>query len=136
MEKNIDKQLELIRRGTVEIIQQDELKKKLEAAIKANKPLVIKAGFDPTAPDIHLGHTVLLRKLKHFQELGHEVVFLIGDFTGLVGDPTGQSKTRPRLTREEVATNAKTYEKQISKVLDTKHLKVIFNSKWFDKMTP
>ena len=135
MEKNLDKQLELIRRGTVEIIQAEELKKKLEAAIKNNKPLVIKAGFDPTAPDIHLGHTVLLRKLKHFQDLGHEVVFLIGDFTGLVGDPTGQSKTRPRLTREEVAANAKTYEKQISKVLDTKHLKVIFNSKWFDKMT-
>jgi tyrosyl-tRNA synthetase len=136
MEKNLDKQLELIKRGTVEIIQESELKKKLEAAIKANKPLVIKAGFDPTAPDIHLGHTVLLRKMKHFQELGHEVVFLIGDFTGLVGDPTGQSKTRPRLTREEVAANAKTYEKQISKVLDTKRLKVIFNSKWFDKMTP
>ena len=136
MEKDINKQLELIGRGTVEIIQLDGLKKKLENAIKSNKPLVIKAGFDPTAPDIHLGHTVLLRKLKHFQDLGHEVVFLIGDFTGLVGDPTGQSKTRPRLTREEVAANAKTYEKQISKVLDIKHLKVVFNSKWFDKMTP
>lgn len=136
MEKNIDKQLELIRRGTVEIIQLDELKKKLERAIKTNKPLVIKAGFDPTAPDIHLGHTVLLRKMRHFQDLGHEVVFLIGDFTGLVGDPTGQSKTRPRLTREEVRENAKTYEKQVSKVLDIKRLKVIFNSKWFDKMTP
>jgi tyrosyl-tRNA synthetase len=136
MEKSIDKQLELIKRGTVEIIQLDELKKKLERAIKNNKPLVIKAGFDPTAPDIHLGHTVLLRKMRHFQDLGHEVIFLIGDFTGLVGDPTGQSKTRPRLTREEVAKNAKTYEKQVSKVLDPGKLKVIFNSRWFDKMTP
>jgi len=136
MEKNPDIQLEKIRRGTVEIIQLEELKKKLEKAVKADKPLVIKAGFDPTAPDIHLGHTVLLRKMRHFQDLGHDVVFLIGDFTGLVGDPTGQSKTRPRLTREEVAVNAKTYEKQVSKVLDIKHLKVIFNSKWFDKMTP
>ncbi|MCX5667162.1 MAG: tyrosine--tRNA ligase [Candidatus Omnitrophica bacterium] len=136
MEKNLDKQLELIKRGTVEIIQLEELKKKLERAIKTNKPLVIKAGFDPTAPDIHLGHTVLLRKMRHFQDLGHEVVFLIGDFTGLVGDPTGQSKTRPRLTREEIGENAKTYEKQVSKVLDIKRLKIIFNSKWFDKMTP
>lgn len=135
MEKNIDRQLELIKRGTVEIIQLDELKKKLERAIKTNKPLVIKAGFDPTAPDIHLGHTVLLRKMRHFQDLGHEVVFLIGDFTGLVGDPTGVSKTRPRLTREEVKENAKTYEKQVSKVLDPKKLKVVFNSAWFDKMT-
>ncbi len=136
MEKNIDKQLELITRGTVEIIQADELKKKLEKAIKTNKPLVIKAGFDPTAPDIHLGHTVLLRKMRHFQDLGHDVVFLIGDFTGLVGDPTGQSKTRPRLTRDEVEKNAKTYEKQVSKVLDIRRLKVAFNSKWFDRMTP
>lgn len=136
MEKNIDKQLELIKRGTVEIIQPGELKKKLERAIKSNKPLVVKAGFDPTAPDIHLGHTVLLRKLRHFQDLGHDVVFLIGDFTGLVGDPTGVSKTRPRLTREEVKENAKTYEKQVSKVLDPHKIRVVFNSMWFDKMTP
>ncbi len=136
MEKNIDKQLELISRGAVEIIQLNELKKKLERAIKENKPLVIKAGFDPTAPDIHLGHTVLLRKMRHFQDLGHEVVFLIGDFTGLIGDPTGQSKTRPCLNKEEVIKNAKTYEKQVSKVLDIKRLKVVFNSEWFNKMTP
>jgi tyrosyl-tRNA synthetase len=136
MERNIDKQIELIKRGAVEIIQPDELKKKLERAIKTDKPLIIKAGFDPTAPDIHLGHTVLLRKMRHFQELGHDVVFLIGDFTGLVGDPTGQSKTRPRLTKDEVLENARTYEKQVSKVLDAKRLKVVFNSKWFDKMTP
>lgn len=136
MEKKLDKQLELIKRGAVEIIQLDELKKKLERVIKSNKPLIIKAGFDPTAPDIHLGHTVLLRKMKHFQDLGHDVIFLMGDFTGLVGDPTGVSKTRPRLTRKEVVENAKTYEKQVSKVLDMKHLKIVFNSKWFDKMTP
>ena len=134
MEKSIDKQLELIKRGTVEIIQPDELKKKLENAIKSNKPLVIKAGFDPTAPDIHLGHTVLLRKMRHFQDLGHEVVFLIGDHTALIGDPSGTSKTRPRLSKEEVKDNARTYEKQISKVLDTKKLKVRFNSEWLGKM--
>ena len=98
MEKNIDRQFELIKRGTVEIIQAEELKKKLEKAVKENKPLVIKAGFDPTAPDIHLGHTVLLRKLRHFQDLGHKVEFLIGDATALVGDPSGQSQTRKTIT--------------------------------------
>lgn len=134
MEKNIDKQLELIRRGTIEIIQIDELKKKLEKSVKTNKPLVIKAGFDPTAPDIHLGHTVLLRKMRHFQDLGHKVVFLIGDHTALIGDPSGVSKTRPRLSRKEVEENAKTYEKQISKVLDIKKLKVRFNSEWLGRM--
>lgn len=134
MEKNLEKQLELIRRGTVEIIQADELKAKLERAIKANKPLVVKAGFDPTAPDIHLGHTVLLRKMKHFQELGHDVIFLIGDHTAMIGDPSGQSKTRPRLTKEEVAQNAKTYERQISRVLDIKKLQIRFNSEWLGKM--
>jgi len=134
MEKNIDKQLDLIRRGTVEIIQLDELKKKLERAIKTNKPLIIKAGFDPTAPDIHLGHTVLLRKMRHFQDLGHKVVFLIGDHTAMIGDPSGQSKTRPRLTKEEVIANAKTYEKQVSRVLDIKKLDIRFNSEWLGKM--
>lgn len=134
MEKNIDKQLELIGRGTVEIIQLDELKKKLENAIKSNKPLVVKAGFDPTAPDIHLGHTVLLRKMRHFQDLGHKVVFLIGDYTAMIGDPSGASKTRPMLTKQEVEDNAKTYERQISKVLDTKKLEIRFNSEWLGKM--
>jgi len=134
MEKNLDKQLELIKRGTVEIIQLDELKKKLEAAIRSNKPLVIKAGFDPTAPDIHLGHTVLLRKMRHFQDLGHKVIFLIGDHTATIGDPSGESKTRPRLTREEIEKNAKTYEKQISKVLDLKRLNIRFNSEWLARM--
>ena len=134
MEKNLDKQLELIKRGTVEIIQPDELKKKLEHAIKNNKPLVIKAGFDPTAPDIHLGHTVLLRKMRHFQDLGHKIVFLIGDHTAMIGDPSGQSKTRPRLTKEDVLQNAKTYEKQVSKVLDIHKLQIRFNSEWLGKM--
>ena len=121
----------MIKRGTVEIINEKELKAKLAKG----KPLVIKTGFDPTAPDIHLGHTVLLRKMRHFQDLGHDVVFLIGDFTGLVGDPSGASKTRPRLTREEVKENAITYRQQVSKILDIKKLKIVFNSEWFDKMT-
>ncbi len=134
MEKDINKHLDLIRRGTVEIIQYDELKKKLELAVKNNKPLVIKAGFDPTTPDIHLGHTVLLRKMRHFQELGHRVVFLIGDHTAMIGDPSGASKTRPRLTRAEVDENARTYQKQIAKVLDVDKLEVRFNSEWLSKM--
>ena len=131
MVKDLDRQLELIERGTVEIIQLEELKKKL----KRKRPLTIKAGFDPSAPDIHLGHTVLLRKLKSFQELGHKILFLIGDFTGLIGDPSGQSAARSRLTRKEVEENAKTYEKQISKILDMKKVKVVFNSDWLGKMT-
>lgn len=134
MEKDLNKQLELIKRGTVEIIQLDELKKKLERAINTNKPLVIKAGFDPTAPDIHLGHTVLLRKMRHFQQLGHKVVFLIGDHTAMIGDPSGQSKTRPRLTKDEVIANAKTYERQVAKVLDIHKLQIRFNSEWLGKM--
>ena len=134
MEKDLNKQLDLIKRGTVEIIQESGLKKKLERSIKDSKPLVVKAGFDPTAPDIHLGHTVLLRKMRHFQNLGHKVVFLIGDHTAMIGDPSGQSKTRPRLTVEEVAANAKTYEKQVSKVLDVNKLNIRFNSEWLAKM--
>ena len=134
MEKDLNKQLELIKRGTVEIIQLDELKDKLERAVKTNKPLVIKAGFDPTAPDIHLGHTVLLRKLRHFQDLGHKVIFLIGDHTAMIGDPSGVSKTRPRLKKSDVAENAKTYQKQISKVLDIAKLEIRFNSEWLGKM--
>lgn len=130
--ETISKQLDIIRRGAVEIIQLDELKKKLEKG----EPLTIKAGFDPTVPDIHLGHTVLLRKLRHFQDLGHKVVFLIGDATALVGDPSGQSKTRKTLTRDEVEENAKTYVKQVSKILDTKDKKVFElrrNSEWFSE---
>lgn len=131
---DIEKQLEIIKRGAVEIISEDELRKKLEQSIKTKKPLKIKAGFDPTAPDIHLGHTVLLRKLRQFQELGHEVYFLIGDFTGQIGDPTGRSEIRKQLSREEVENNALTYKKQAAKILDIHKLKVVFNSKWFEKM--
>ena len=132
---NINEQLDVIKRGAVEIISEEELRRKLEQSIKANKPLKIKAGFDPTAPDLHLGHTVLLRKLRQFQDLGHEVYFLIGDFTGQIGDPTGRSETRKQLTKAEVSRNAETYKRQVSKILDIRKLKIVFNSKWFDKMS-
>ena len=128
--KALDEQLKLIKRGTEEIINLPELKAKLSR----EKPLIIKAGFDPSAPDIHLGHTVLLRKMKHFQDLGHKVNFLIGDFTGRIGDPSGQSKLRKQLTAEDVAENAKTYKKQIFKILDKEKTQVIFNSKWCAKL--
>ena len=133
MEKNVDKALELIKRGTVEIIQLGELKKKLERAIKENKPLVVKAGFDPTAPDIHLGHTVLLRKMRHFQDLGHKVIFLIGDATALVGDPSGQSQTRKMLPIAEVDKNARTYVNQVKRILrtDPRLFEVKHNREWF-----
>ena len=124
------RQLELIRRGTVEIIQEQELESRLRSSLKEGRPLRIKAGFDPTAPDLHLGHTVLIQKLRHFQELGHEIIFLIGDFTGTIGDPTGVSDTRKALTRKEVLSNAKTYERQIFKTLDAKKTSIEFNSRW------
>jgi tyrosyl-tRNA synthetase len=129
----IKKQLELIKRGAVEIISEKELLDKLHKAEKQNQPLKIKAGFDPSAPDIHLGHTVLLRKLRHFQDAGHIVYFLIGDFTGRIGDPTGQSTVRKQLTKAEVLENAKTSEKQVFKILDKEKTRVVFNSQWFDK---
>lgn len=132
---DIDKRLQLIKRGAVQIISEEELKTKLAVSIKEGRPLIVKAGFDPTAPDIHLGHTVLLRKLRQFQDLGHQVIFLIGDFTGRIGDPSGRSEIRKQLTREEVAENAATYKKQVSKVLDINKLKIVFNGDWFDKMT-
>lgn len=130
-----DKQLEIIRRGAVQIISEEELKKKLAESIKNKKPLKVKAGFDPTAPDIHLGHTVLLNKLRQFQELGHEVIFLIGDFTARIGDPSGRSETRKQLDRGEVEKNAATYKKQIAKILDTEKIRVVFNSEWFERMS-
>jgi len=130
------KQLELIRRGAVEIISEKDLLDKLHKSQKENKPLKIKAGFDPSAPDIHIGHTVLLKKLRDFQDAGHIVYFLIGDFTGRIGDSTGQSVIRKQLTKAEVMENAKTYEKQVFKVLDKEKTKVVFNSQWFDKMSP
>jgi len=132
--QNIEKQLEIIKRGAVEIISEEELKKKLEESAKHKKPLIVKAGFDPTAPDIHLGHTVLLRKMRQFQDLGHKAVFLIGDFTGRIGDPSGKSELRKQLSPQVIAKNAQTYKKQISKILDMRKLQVVFNSKWFDKM--
>ncbi len=130
----IHRQLDLILRGTVEVIQLEELKAKLAASLKEQRPLKIKAGFDPTAPDLHLGHTVLIQKLKHFQELGHEVIFLIGDFTGMIGDPTGVSETRVALTKEQVLANAKTYEQQIFKTLDPEKTRIEFNSRWMSGM--
>lgn len=123
-----EQQLELIERGTADIISREDLLKKL----KQNRPLRIKAGFDPTAPDLHLGHTVLINKLKTFQDLGHEVYFLIGDYTGMIGDPTGKSATRPPLTRNDVLANARTYQEQVFKILDPAKTKVVFNSEWFN----
>jgi tyrosyl-tRNA synthetase len=130
----IKNNFELLKRGAEEIIPVDEFKKKLEKSEKENKPLTIKAGFDPTAPDIHLGHTVLLRKMKHFQDMGHRVIFLIGDFTGMIGDPSGKSETRKRLTREEVLENAETYKKQVFKILDPEKTVIEFNSQWCSPM--
>src|SRR6185503_18626924 len=129
------RQLDLILRGAVEVIQQTELETKLTRSLKERRPLRIKAGFDPTAPDLHLGHTVLIHKLKHFQDLGHQVIFLIGDFTGMIGDPTGVSTTRVALTKEKVRDNATTYERQIFKILDPAGTIVEFNSRWMGTMT-
>ncbi len=127
---SVEQALEIIKRGAEEILVEDELVKKL----KTGKSLRIKAGFDPTAPDLHLGHTVLLNKLRQFQDLGHEVIFLIGDFTGMIGDPTGKSATRPPLTRDQVIENAKSYEEQIFKILDPEKTLVMFNSSWMGQM--
>src|SRR6266567_852708 len=132
----IEEQLAYLRKGAVEIIREAELREKLEKSRQTGKPLRVKAGFDPTAPDLHLGHTVLIRKLKHFQDLGHTVIFLIGDFTGMIGDPSGRSVTRPPLTREDIDRNAETYKAQVFKILDEQKTVVDFNSRWFSKMTP
>lgn len=131
----VKQHLDLILRGAVEVIQQTELEAKLTRSLKEQRPLRIKAGFDPTAPDLHLGHTVLIHKLKHFQDLGHHVIFLIGDFTGMIGDPTGMSETRKALTKEQVQENAKTYQRQIFKILDPAKTMIEFNSKWMGPMT-
>ncbi len=127
---DLQTQLEIIKRGAVEVLPEDELIVKL----KRGRPLRVKAGFDPTAPDLHLGHTVLIQKMKQFQELGHEVIFLIGDFTGMIGDPTGKSETRKQLTRAEVAKNAETYKEQIFKILDPKKTMIEFNHRWMEKI--
>ena len=131
----VDEQLELLKKGTAEIIREPELRERLEQSRKTGTPLRVKAGFDPTAPDLHLGHTVLIRKLKHFQDLGHTVIFLIGDFTGMIGDPTGRSATRPPLTRAEIDRNAETYKAQVFKLLDAEKTVLDFNSRWFSKFT-
>lgn len=133
--KSVEEQFAYLKKGCVEIIQEDELKAKLERSLKGNKPLRVKAGFDPTAPDIHVGHTVLIRKMKHFQDLGHDVIFLIGDFTGLIGDPSGQSATRPAMTREQIDKNAETYKNQIFKILDPETTIIDFNSRWLGELT-
>ncbi len=131
----VDEQLAYIKKGVGEIIHERELRERLENSLKTGKPLRVKAGFDPTAPDLHVGHTVLMRKLKHFQALGHTVIFLIGDFTGMIGDPSGRSITRPPLTRDDVERNAETYKTQVFKILDREKTVIDFNSRWFSKMT-
>jgi tyrosyl-tRNA synthetase len=131
----VDEQLAYISKGAAEIIHTAELRARLEKSLATATPLRVKAGFDPTAPDLHLGHTVLLRKLKHFQDLGHTVIFLIGDFTGMIGDPTGRSVTRPPLSREDILRNAETYKAQVFKILHADKTEVRFNSEWFDKFT-
>jgi len=129
----IDEQIALLTKGTVDCVPEGELRRKLERAEKTGRPLRVKAGFDPTAPDIHVGHTVLIRKMRHFQQLGHQVIFLIGDFTGMIGDPSGRSATRPALTREQIDANAETYKQQIFKLLDPERTEIRFNNEWFAK---
>ena len=133
--KKPQEQLEIIKRGTSEIISEEELLSKLKRSAEKNEPLRIKAGFDPTAPDLHLGHCVLLKKLREFQNLGHTVLFLIGDFTAMIGDPSGRSETRPPLTEAEIKQNAETYERQVFKILDRDKTEVVFNSAWLAKMS-
>jgi len=130
-----DEQLEILKKGTVDLIREEDLRKKLERAKKTGKPLRVKLGLDPTAPDIHLGHTVVIRKLKAFQDLGHIVIFLIGDFTGTIGDPSGKNVTRPPLSREEIDANAETYKRQMFKLLDPDKTELRFNGEWMDKFT-
>src|SRR6266849_2614717 len=130
----VDEQLTYIKKGSAEIVKESELREKLEKSRASGTPLRVKAGFDPTAPDLHLGHTVLMRKLKHFQDLGHQVIFMIGDFTSLIGDPTGRSQTRKPLTSEEITQNAKTYTEQVFKILDRDKTEVRFNSEWLSTL--
>jgi tyrosyl-tRNA synthetase len=131
----VDEQLKYLKKGLAELIREEDLRERLAISRKDNRPLRIKAGFDPTAPDLHLGHTVLLRKMKHFQDLGHTVIFLIGDMTGLIGDPTGRNVTRPPMTREEINKNAETYKTQVFKILDPVKTEVRFNSEWLQPLS-
>jgi tyrosyl-tRNA synthetase len=135
MNYTTEEQVSLIERGTVDVISRDDLLRKLKKSRESGIPLKIKTGFDPTAPDLHLGHTVLIQKMKHFQDMGHDIYFLIGDFTGMIGDPTGKSETRKPLTLDDVARNAETYKEQIFKILDPEKTKVVFNSTWLSKLT-
>jgi tyrosyl-tRNA synthetase len=130
----VDEQMELLKRGAVDLVTEGELRDKLARSLATGKPLTVKVGFDPTAPDIHLGHAVLLRKMRQFQDLGHRVIFVIGDFTGMIGDPTGRSKTRPPLTREEIEANAETYRRQCFKVLDPEVTEIRFNREWLEPL--
>lgn len=135
MSKAVEEQLAFLRKGCIELIQEDELRAKIACSLRNKKPLTVKVGFDPTAPDIHLGHAVLLRKMRHFQDLGHNVIFLIGDFTGLIGDPSGRSATRPAMTHEEILQNAETYKAQIYKILSREKTIIDFNSRWLGKLS-
>src|SRR5437762_9640009 len=126
----VDQQFAYLTKGCVDVVTPAELRTKLERSVSTGKPLTVKVGFDPTAPDLHLGHAVLLRKMKHFQDLGHRVIFLVGDFTGLIGDPTGRSRTRPALTPKQIAANAETYKSQVFKILDPEKTVLDFNSRW------
>jgi len=135
MNYTIDEQVSLIERGTVDVVSRDDLVRKLKKSAESGVPLRVKTGFDPTAPDLHLGHTVLIQKMKHFQDLGHDIYFLIGDFTGMIGDPTGKSETRKPLTIDDVKRNAETYKEQIFKILDPEKTKVVFNSTWLGQLT-
>ena len=135
MKYTIDEQVSLIERGTVDVVSREDLVKKLQKSSDSGVPLKVKTGFDPTAPDLHLGHTVLIQKMKHFQDLGHDIYFLIGDFTGMIGDPTGKSETRKPLTLDDVKRNAETYKEQIFKILDPQKTKVVFNSSWLGQLT-
>ncbi|MEW6275743.1 MAG: tyrosine--tRNA ligase [Bacillota bacterium] len=135
MLKDVERQMEIIKRGTVEIIPEDEMVQKIKRALAAGRPLRIKLGLDPTAPDIHLGHTVVLQKMRQFQELGHEVIIILGDFTARIGDPTGRTETRPQLSEEEIRANARTYERQIYKILDPARTRLVFNSQWLAPLT-
>jgi len=133
--KSVAEQMEILRRGAVEILVESELEKKLTRSLETGRPLKIKAGFDPTAPDLHVGHTVLIQKLKQFQDLGHQILFLIGDFTAMIGDPTGKNETRKALTRDQILTNAETYREQVFKILDPQKTTVVFNSEWMGKLS-
>jgi len=135
IKREIKRQMDIIGRGTVDLISSEELEKKLLRSLKSGEPLRVKAGFDPTAPDLHLGHTVLMQKMRHFQDLGHQVIFLIGDFTGMIGDPTGRSETRKALTIDQVQENAVTYQEQTFKILDPDRTEIDFNSRWMKEMS-